>query len=66
VSPSINGIGDHAQLAKSAARSRWRSRWAPNGVGKTIHAHPTLGESISVAAEAYEGVCTDLPAVRKR
>jgi dihydrolipoamide dehydrogenase len=35
-------------------------------IGKTIHPHPTLGESIGMAAEAYEGVCTDLPAVRKR
>lgn len=35
-------------------------------VGKTIHPHPTLGESIGMAAEAYEGVCTDLPPVKKR
>jgi dihydrolipoamide dehydrogenase len=30
-------------------------------IGKTIHPHPTLGETIGLAAEAYEGVCTDLP-----
>jgi dihydrolipoamide dehydrogenase len=30
-------------------------------IGKTIHPHPTLGESIGMAAEAFEGVCTDLP-----
>lgn len=35
-------------------------------IGKTIHPHPTLGESIGMAAEVYEGVCTDLPPVRKR
>jgi dihydrolipoamide dehydrogenase len=35
-------------------------------IGKTIHPHPTLGESIGMAAEMYEGVCTDLPPVRKR
>jgi dihydrolipoamide dehydrogenase len=35
-------------------------------IGKTIHPHPTLGESIGMAAEAYHGVCTDLPAVRKK
>ena len=29
-------------------------------IGKTIHPHPTLGESIGMAAEVYEGVCTDL------
>ena len=35
-------------------------------IGKTIHPHPTLGESIGMAAEAYEGTCTDLPPPRKR
>jgi dihydrolipoamide dehydrogenase len=35
-------------------------------VGKTIHPHPTTSESVGMAAELYEGVCTDLPPVRKR
>jgi dihydrolipoamide dehydrogenase len=35
-------------------------------IGKTIHPHPTLGESIGMAAEAFEGVCTDLPPMRKK
>ncbi|MCL4744092.1 MAG: dihydrolipoyl dehydrogenase [Burkholderiaceae bacterium] len=35
-------------------------------IGKTIHPHPTLGESIGMAAEVHEGVCTDLPPARKR
>lgn len=35
-------------------------------IGKTIHPHPTLGESIGVAAELYEGVCTDLPPVKRK
>lgn len=35
-------------------------------IGKTIHPHPTLGETMGMAAEAYEGVCTDLPPPRKR
>ena len=30
-------------------------------IGKTIHPHPTLGESVGMAAEVFEGVCTDLP-----
>jgi dihydrolipoamide dehydrogenase len=34
-------------------------------IGKTIHPHPTLGESMGLAAEAAEGHCTDLPPVRK-
>jgi len=35
-------------------------------IGKTIHPHPTLGESIGMAAEVFEGVCTDLPPTRKK
>ena len=35
-------------------------------IGKTIHPHPTLGESIGLAAEAAEGTCTDLPPPRRR
>ncbi|HEY2336298.1 MAG TPA: dihydrolipoyl dehydrogenase [Burkholderiales bacterium] len=35
-------------------------------VGKTIHPHPTLSESVGMAAELYEGVCTDLPPQRKK
>jgi len=30
-------------------------------IGKTIHPHPTLGESIGLAAEVAHGSCTDLP-----
>jgi dihydrolipoyl dehydrogenase len=35
-------------------------------IGKTIHPHPTLSESIGFSAEVFEGVCTDLPPQRKR
>ncbi|MCX7154422.1 MAG: NAD(P)/FAD-dependent oxidoreductase, partial [Proteobacteria bacterium] len=35
-------------------------------IGKTIHPHPTLGESVGMAAEAFEGVCTDLPPVKRK
>ncbi|WP_028312512.1 dihydrolipoyl dehydrogenase [Derxia gummosa] len=35
-------------------------------IAKTIHPHPTLGESIGMAAEVAEGVCTDLPPARKK
>ena len=34
-------------------------------IGKTIHPHPTLGESIGMAAEVAHMSCTDLPPVRK-
>ncbi|GLX81629.1 dihydrolipoyl dehydrogenase [Thalassotalea eurytherma] len=38
-------------------------------IGLTIHAHPTLNESIGLAAEVFEGSITDLPnakAVKKK
>jgi len=35
-------------------------------IGRTIHPHPTLGETIGLAAELYEGACTELPPPRKR
>ncbi|MBS0239372.1 MAG: dihydrolipoyl dehydrogenase [Proteobacteria bacterium] len=33
-------------------------------IGKTIHPHPTLSESVGMAAEVAEGVCTDLMPVK--
>ncbi|MFO1221330.1 MAG: dihydrolipoyl dehydrogenase [Burkholderiaceae bacterium] len=35
-------------------------------IGKTIHPHPTLGESIGMAAEVAHGVCTDVAPPRRR
>ena len=35
-------------------------------IGRTIHPHPTLGETIGMAAELFEGVCTDLPPASRR
>jgi dihydrolipoamide dehydrogenase len=35
-------------------------------IALTIHPHPTLSESIGLAAELFEGTITDLPAPRKR
>ncbi|MBA2675643.1 dihydrolipoyl dehydrogenase [Ramlibacter sp.] len=34
-------------------------------IGKTIHPHPTLGESIGLAAEIAHGTCTDVPPPRR-
>jgi len=34
-------------------------------IGKTIHPHPTLGESIGMAAEVAHGSCKELPPARK-
>lgn len=38
----------------------------PADIALTIHPHPTLGESIGLAAEVFEGSCTDLPPQKKR
>ena len=38
----------------------------PSDIGKTIHPHPTLGESIGMTAEVFEGHCTDLPPQKKK
>lgn len=35
-------------------------------IGKTIHPHPTLGETVSMAAHVAEGTCTDLPPARRK
>ncbi|HEU4621804.1 MAG TPA: dihydrolipoyl dehydrogenase [Burkholderiaceae bacterium] len=38
----------------------------PVDIAKTIHPHPTLGESVGMAAEIYEGTCTDVPPPRRK
>ncbi len=35
-------------------------------IGHTIHPHPTLIESVGMAAENIMGACTDLPPIRKK
>ncbi len=35
-------------------------------IARTIHPHPTLGETVGLAAEAALGLCTDLPPVARR
>ena len=35
-------------------------------IGHTIHPHPTLGESVGMAAEVYEGTITDLYIQKKK
>ncbi len=35
-------------------------------IGKTIHPHPTLSESIGMAAEVAEGTATDLPPAKRQ
>lgn len=35
-------------------------------IARTIHPHPTLAESVGMAAQAAQGSCTDLPPVRQK
>ena len=35
-------------------------------LGHTIHPHPTLSETVGMAAEVFEGVCTDLPPAKSK
>jgi dihydrolipoamide dehydrogenase len=35
-------------------------------IGRTVHPHPTLAESVGMAAEVYEGTITDLYIPKKK
>ena len=35
-------------------------------IGLSIHPHPTLSETVALAAEAYEGTITDLYIPKKK
>ena len=35
-------------------------------VGKTIHPHPTLSETLNFATEVAEGTCTDIYMPKKK
>lgn len=35
-------------------------------IGKAIHQHPTLGETVGLTAEVAHGSCTDVPPPRKK
>ncbi|HVH36414.1 MAG TPA: dihydrolipoyl dehydrogenase [Tahibacter sp.] len=35
-------------------------------IGLTIHPHPTLSESVGMAAEVYEGTCTDIVVPKRK
>ena len=35
-------------------------------IGLTVHAHPTLSETVAMASEAFEGTLTDLYMPKKR
>jgi dihydrolipoamide dehydrogenase len=45
-----------------------RSKWGADAtdIGLTIHPHPTLSETIGMAAEALEGTIADLYIPKKK
>jgi dihydrolipoamide dehydrogenase len=59
-------VGTHAGELISEVCLAIEMGCEPTDIGKTIHPHPTLGESIGMAAELFEGVCTDLPPAKKK
>ncbi|MDG4594106.1 MAG: dihydrolipoyl dehydrogenase [Candidatus Contendobacter sp.] len=59
-------VGTHAGDLISEVALAIEMGCDPADIGLTIHPHPTLGESVGMAAEVFEGVCTDLPPMRKR
>src|ERR1039457_307741 len=59
-------VGTHAGDLISEVCLAIEMGFEPTDIGKTIHPHPTLGESIGMAAELFEGVCTDLPPAKKK
>jgi len=59
-------VGTHAGELISEVCLAIEMGCEPTDIGKTIHPHPTLSESIGMAAELFEGVCTDLPPAKKK
>ena len=53
VGPSAGELIAELGLAIEMVRRRF-------DIGLTIHAHPTLSETVGMAAEAFEGTLTDL------
>lgn len=59
-------VGPHAGDLIAEVALAIKMRCTTADIGKTIHPHPTLAESIGMAADAVEGVCTDLLPVRNK
>ena len=59
-------VGTHAGDLISEVALAVEMGCDPADIGLTIHPHPTLGESVGMAAEVFEGVCTDLPSIKKK
>ena len=59
VGPSAGDLISEAALAIKLGAS-------PSDIGLTVHPHPTLSETVAMAAEAYEGTITDLYMPKKK
>jgi dihydrolipoamide dehydrogenase len=59
VGPSAGDLISEAALAIRLGAS-------PSDIGLTVHPHPTLSETVAMAAEAFEGTITDLYMPKKR
>lgn len=58
-------VGDHAGDLISEVCLAIEMGADIDDIASTIHPHPTLGESVGMAAQAVHGVCTDLPPVKR-
>jgi len=58
-------VGAHAgELIAEVALAIEMGADAPD-LGRTIHPHPTLSETVGLSAEVEDGICTDLPPARR-
>lgn len=58
-------VGDHAGDLISEVCLAVEMGADIDDIAATIHPHPTLGESVGMAAQAAHGICTDLPTVKR-
>ena len=58
-------VGTHAEYMIGEVASAIEMGADAIDIGKTIQPHPTLGESIGMAAEVAHGSFTDVPHARK-
>ncbi|MDJ0739556.1 MAG: dihydrolipoyl dehydrogenase [Gammaproteobacteria bacterium] len=64
IGAGIVGVGAGDLIAEAAHAIEMGSNAAD--IGLTVHPHPTLSESVGMAAEAFEGTITDLYMPKKR
>jgi dihydrolipoamide dehydrogenase len=64
IGAGIVGVGAGDLIAEAAHAIEMGSNAAD--IGLTVHPHPTLSETVAMAAEAFEGTITDLYMPKKR